>query len=67
MMVRDPPPPHSATALHIPTGLFLPVARSRLGWAHVEAMIVEGTLGEVRLIAIDENLARAALPPRDRA
>ena len=43
----------------------LEVAR-RLGWSHIEALIVEGTPDEVRLIEIDENLARAALTVLDR-
>ena len=38
-----------------------------LGWAHIEALIVEGTPDEVRLIEIDENLARAELTVLDRA
>ena len=42
-------------------------AARRLGWAHIEALIVEGTPDEVRLIEIDENLARAALTVLDRA
>ncbi len=42
-------------------------AARRLGWAHIEALIVEGTPDEVRLIEIDENLARAELTVLDRA
>ena len=45
-------------------GLFALVADAHwlgLGWAHIEALIVEGTPDEVRLIEIDENLARAEL------
>ena len=42
-------------------------AARRLGWAHIEALIVEGTRDEVRLIEIDENLARAELTVHDRA
>ena len=42
-------------------------AARRLGWTHIEAMIVEGTPDEVRLIEIDENLARAELTVLDRA
>ena len=42
-------------------------AARRLGWAHIEALIVEGTPDEVRLIEIDENLARADLTVLDRA
>ena len=42
-------------------------AARQLGWAHIEALIVEGTPDEVRLIEIDENLARAELTVLDRA
>ena len=42
-------------------------AARRLGWTHIEALIVEGTPDEVRLIEIDENLARAELTVLDRA
>ena len=42
-------------------------AARRLGWAHIEALIVEGTPDEARLIEIDENLARAELTVLDRA
>ena len=42
-------------------------AARRLGWAHIEALIVEGTPDEVRLIEIDENFARAELTVLDRA
>ena len=42
-------------------------AARRLGWVHIEALIVEGRPDEVRLIEIDENLARAELTVLDRA
>ncbi len=42
-------------------------AARRLGWAHIEALIVEGTPDEVRLIEIDENLAWVELTVLDRA
>ena len=42
-------------------------AARRLGWAYIEALIVEGTPDEFRLIEIDENLARAELTVLDRA
>ena len=42
-------------------------AAKRLGWTRIEAMIVDGTPDETRLIEIDENLARAELTALERA
>ena len=42
-------------------------AARRLGWERIDARIVEGSPDELRLIEIDENLARAELTPLDRA
>ena len=42
-------------------------AAERLGWAKIEALIVDLPPDETRLIEIDANLARAELTPLDRA
>ena len=42
-------------------------AARRLGWEAIDARICLGSLDEMRLIEIDENLARAELTPLDRA
>ena len=42
-------------------------AAQQLGWTRIEAIIVEGTPDEMRLVEIDENLARAELTVLDRA
>ena len=42
-------------------------AARRLGWETIDASICLGSLDEMRLIEIDENLARAELTPLDRA
>ncbi len=41
-------------------------AARRLGWTRIEAMIVDGTPDEIRLVEVDENLARAELTALDR-
>ena len=42
-------------------------AARRLGWTRIEAIVVDGTPDEMRLVEIDENLARAELTALDRA
>ena len=42
-------------------------AARRLGWERIDARIVEGTPDQIRLIEIDENLARAELTVLDQA
>lgn len=42
-------------------------AARRLGWEFIDARIVQGPLDQMRLMEIDENLARAELTPLDRA
>ena len=42
-------------------------AAAELGWIRIEAIVVDGTPDEMRLIEIDENLARAELTALGRA
>ena len=42
-------------------------AAEQLGWTRIEAIVVDGTPDEMRLIEIDENLARAELTALGRA
>ena len=38
-----------------------------LGWPSIDAFIIKGSEGEIRLVEIDENLIRKELTPLDRA
>lgn len=42
-------------------------AARRLGWDHIDARVVEGSPDQLRLLEIDENLARAELTILDQA
>ena len=71
---RDPDPRRADTWGPEQAGLFdlvagahrLEAARS-LGWTRIEAILVDGSPDEIRLMEIDENLARAELTALDRA
>ncbi|WP_186079329.1 ParB N-terminal domain-containing protein [Burkholderia gladioli] len=42
------------------------LAAQKLGWEHIDAIVVEGSALEAELIEIDENLCRAELTPAQR-
>lgn len=71
---RDPDPRRPDTWGPERTGLFDLVAGAHriaaarhLGWTRIEAVLVDGSPDEIRLMELDENLARAELTALDRA
>lgn len=71
---RDPDPrrpdtwgPEQAGRFDLVAGAHRLEAARSLGWTRIEAVLVDGGPDEVRLLEIDENLARAELTALDRA
>ena len=71
---RDPDPqlpdiwgPERAGLFDLVAGAHRIAAAKSLGWTRIEAVLVDGSPDEIRLMELDENLARAELTALDRA